>query len=296
MLSADLHKKIKKLELKASHMVTDILSGDYQSSFKGRGMEFDEVREYQPGDDIRAIDWNVTARTGLPHIKVFREEREMTLMILLDVSASLFYGSGTRTKLEIAAEIAAVFAYLALRNNDKVGLLLFSDHVELFIPPRKGRGHIWRIIQSVLSHEPTGGKTDFSVAINHLLKLSKRKNLCVFISDYFVSKEQQGGLKHLAARHDTIAIQVADPLEKEVKRVGLMSLVDSETGDRAVVNTNSDRVKQNLKDEFDQRLQDLQKLSGQCGFDFLQLLSSDEVIDGLQSLFHRRASTGRKRR
>ncbi len=289
MISADLHKKIKKLELKASHLVTDILSGDYQSSFKGRGMEFDEVREYQPGDDIRAIDWNVTARTGQPHIKVFREEREMTLMIMVDVSASLFYGSGRRSKLEVAAEIAAIFAYLALRNNDKVGLLLFSDHVELLIPPRKGRSHIWRIIQSVLSHEPAGGKTNFSVAVAHYLKLSKRKNLCVFISDFFVEDDQRSSLKQLAARHDTIAVQVADPRELQAQGAGLVAFRDSETGILSVIDTSSSAVQKELKSEFEHRSLSLQSISRQWGFDLLQLNATDEVIDALQGLFHRRA-------
>lgn len=240
MLSPALIKQIRQIELRAGHLATDALSGEYLSAFKGQGMEFDEVREYLPSDDVRAIDWNVTARMEKPYIKVFKEEREMTLILLVDVSASQDFGSVGRSKREVAAEFAAVLAFLAVRNQDKVGLLLFSDHVEKFIPPKKGRGHIFRLIEAVLSHEGSDGKTDLNVAVTHLMRVVKRKSLCFVLSD-FQAQDYEKLYKQAARRHDLVSVLVRDQREWALPRVGLIELFDPETGESMVVDA-SERI------------------------------------------------------
>ena len=214
-------------------------------------------------------------------------------MILVDVSASLFYGSRTRSKLEVAAEIAAIFAYLALRNNDKVGLILFSDRVELFMPPRKGRGNIWRLIQTVLSHEAHGGKTDLDEAATQYLKMSKRRHLCVLVSDFFFGNQSKS-LGHLARKHDLIGIQIHDPSELEAPEAGVVAMRDMESGGTVLVNTSSRRAREALIQEMAARQEQVESLSHKYGFDLLQL-RTDQVIEPLQRLFHRRSLKGGRR-
>lgn len=229
MLSRELLQEIKHLELKAGHLATAMLSGEYSSAFKGRGMEFDEVRAYVPGDDVRWIDWHVTARTGEPHVKLFREERQLTLMLLVDVSPSLDFGTTGRSKRTVASELAAVLAFLAQRNQDQVGLLIFSDHVEAFVPPRKGRAHVWNIIRHVLSHRGRGQRTDLDGALKHFLQMVKRRSLCFMISD-FNGEMQESTLRLAGKRHEFIAARILDPREEEMPPVGLLPVRDLESG------------------------------------------------------------------
>ncbi|MCX6106412.1 MAG: DUF58 domain-containing protein [Proteobacteria bacterium] len=242
MLSPEIIQQIKKVQFKAGHLVTTALAGNYLSAFKGRGMEFDEVREYVPGDDVRLIDWNVTARMSQPYVKVLREERELTLMLMVDVSPSQAYGSSGRRKQEVAAELAAVLAYLAIRNNDKVGLIVFSDHVEQYIPPKKGRGHVWNIIRAVLTHKGAGRRTDISGALDSLLQHANRRSMCFLISDFWASDFDKQ-LRLAARRHDLVAVRVSDPREHELPDVGMVALQDSETGDFVEVDTSDSRVR-----------------------------------------------------
>ncbi|TWW07836.1 DUF58 domain-containing protein, partial [Planctomyces bekefii] len=239
MLSPEVLKQIRGLELKAGHLVTEAMAGNYVSAFKGRGMEFDEVREYVPGDDIRSIDWNVTARMRQPFVKVLKEEREQTLMLMVDVSPSQMFGTTGRKKQEMAAEMAAVLAFLAIRNNDKVGLVVFSDHVEEFIPPKKGRGHVFRIISTVLTHQGSGKTTDINQALQYTMQMLNRKSLLFVISDFWAKGFEQQ-LKMAGRRHDVVCVRTLDPIEAELPRVGFLALRDLETGEEVIVDS-SDR-------------------------------------------------------
>src|SRR3989304_5939286 len=234
MLPAEILKKIKNIHIRTTHLVNAVMAGEYGSAFRGRGMEFEEVREYQPGDDIRSIDWNVTARMGTPFVKVYREERELTVMLLVDVSYSGRFGTVSRFKNELSAEIAAVLACLAIRNNDKVGLLIFSDRVEKFLPPKKGKSYVWRVIREVLSYTPKHKGTDIGVALDFLNRVLNRKAICFLISD-FLTAGYEKPLKITNKEHDLIAITVTDPKETELPEVGLMEIEDAETGENILV-------------------------------------------------------------
>ncbi|SMF25072.1 DUF58 domain-containing protein [Pseudobacteriovorax antillogorgiicola] len=294
MISPELRKQIKTLQLKAGHDVSNILAGEYVSAFKGRGMEFDEVREYFPGDDVRAIDWNVTARMGQPFIKVFREEREMTLMLMVDVSPSQFFGTQEKSKVEIAAELAAVLAFLAIRNNDRVGVILFSDHVEQYIPPMKGRSHIWNIIRSVLSHEPKGRATKLDEAISHYLQVIKRRSLCFLISD-FLTEGYENKLKQLAARHDLVCVDIEDPREQEWVDAGLLAIQDSETGEQLVLDSGDPNLWRQIEEAWQEKVDGLQGLARKSGFDILSLRTNQSIVDGLMAVFKRRERRQRRR-
>ena len=293
MISPELRKQIKKLQLNAGHDVMDLLAGVYISAFKVRGMEFDEVRDYFPGDDVRAIDWNVTARMGQPFIKVFREEREMTMMLILDVSRSLYFGTAKRSKVEIAAELAAVLAFLAIKNNDRVGVILFSDHVEQYIPPKKGRAHIWNIIRAVLSHEPSGRDTDLEAAITQMIKVTKRRCLCFMISD-FLAEGYEGKLKQLASRHDLICVDIEDPRELAWENAGVIAIKDSETGKRLWLDSGNRRVMATIVEHAKKKKEALVKLSKKGGFDFMTLTTQESVVDGLAAVFRRREKRRRR--
>lgn len=236
MIAPELLARIRRLEIRASHLASDLLMGEYASAYKGRGWEFDEVRSYQVGDDLRNIDWNVTARMGEPYVKVFREEREMTLMLLVDVSSSLYFGTLPQAKHELAAELAAVLAFLAIRHQDKVGLILFSDHVEQYIPPSKGRAHVWSIIRSVLGHQAQGRGTDLGGALRFFLKVRKRSTLTFLLSDFWASAHRQE-LKQAAQRHELVCARILDPREQELPDVGTILLEDKESGQRMLVDT-----------------------------------------------------------
>ncbi len=237
MISAELLKQIKAIQIRTNYLVNDVLAGEYSSAFKGRGMEFEQVREYQMGDDIRTIDWNVTARMrGIPYVKEYREERELTLMLVVDVSSSGQFGSYDKFKNEISAEIASVFAYAAIKSNDKVGLIVFSDKIEQFIPPKKGRAHVWRVIRAILSIEPEGFKTDINVALEFLTKVAHRKTVTFLISD-FIADDFSKALRMAGKQHDIIAVSITDPREMELPKVGFIQLEDAETSEVLLINT-----------------------------------------------------------
>ncbi|MBC7660020.1 MAG: DUF58 domain-containing protein [Chitinophagaceae bacterium] len=243
MLSADVIAKIRLLELKADHLASDMLLGDYVSAFKGRGWDFEELREYVPGDDLRSIDWNVTARTSTPFVKVYREERDMTVMLLLDVSSSLYFTGQGRPKHEIAAEFAAVLAFLATRHKDKVGLLLFSETVEHFTPPSKGRKHVWDIIRRVLTHKAVGQGTDLEGALRYFLNIRKKRALVFLISDYYAAYKPSL-LRQLASRHELICARIQDEAETVLPRAGIVAMQDKESSEKIYVDTDDSSVRE----------------------------------------------------
>jgi uncharacterized protein (DUF58 family) len=242
MIPRELVKKLRKIEIHTSRLANDQLAGSYHSVFKGRGMTFSEVRQYQPGDDVRFIDWNVSARMNDAYVKVFTEEREMTVMLLVDLSASELFGSVARPKVDMVAEVAALLAFSAIKNNDRVGLLLFTDRVERFVPPKKGRGHVMRVVTEILNARPEGEGTDVSVALELLGSLTKRRSVAFLVSD-FVADGYERALRIAAARHDLIPIQVVDPREESLPDVGLALMEDLETGELVEVDTSDPRMR-----------------------------------------------------
>jgi uncharacterized protein (DUF58 family) len=242
MLTREQLQAVRRLQIRTSHLVSDLFAGQYQSVFKGRGMEFAEVRQYIPGDEVRTIDWNVTARTGVPHVKRFAEERELTVMLLVDVSASTRFGSVRQLKSELAAEMAALFAFSAIKNNDKVGLVLFSDRIELALPPRKGNRHALRVIREVLNCAPQGHGTDIGRALEHLDHVTKRRCVTFLISDFFVPDVRRR-LKVANGSHDLIAVALEDPRDFELPAVGLIQVEDPETGERRLLDTSDPRLR-----------------------------------------------------
>ncbi len=283
----DILRKIRRLELRTRRLVESSFAGQYQSVFKGRGMNFEEVRPYSPGDEIRAIDWNVTARTGEPYIKKFTEEREMTVMIVLDVSASGNFGSVQESKRELAAEVAAILAFSAIHNNDKVGLLLFSDRVELFIPPKKGRHHILRLIREMLYFDPKGRGTDLAGALEYMNKLITRRAVVFVISDFFTGDFTRP-LTVSARRHDMVALPIVDPAEEELPDVGVILLEDPETGEQIEVDTSRRAITQNYADLAALRTKDLTSMFGSRGIDMVSLRTDKDYLPVLRNFFDRR--------
>jgi uncharacterized protein (DUF58 family) len=279
--------KIRRLELRTRRLVESSFAGQYQSVFKGRGMNFEEVRPYSPGDEIRAIDWNVTARTGEPYIKKFTEEREMTVMIVLDVSASGNFGSVHESKRELAAEVAAILAFSAIHNNDKVGLLLFSDRVELFIPPKKGRHHILRLIREMLYFDPKGRGTDLAGALEYMNKLITRRAVVFVISDFFTGDFTRP-LTLSARRHDMVALPIVDPAEEELPDVGVILLEDPETGEQIEVDTSRRAITQNYADLAALRTKELTSMFGARGIDMVSLRTDKDYLPVLRNFFDRR--------
>jgi len=279
--------KIRRLELRTRRLVESSFAGQYQSVFKGRGMNFEEVRPYSPGDEIRAIDWNVTARTGEPYIKKFTEEREMTVMIVLDVSASGNFGSVEESKRAIAAEVAAILAFSAIHNNDKVGLLLFSDRVELFIPPKKGRHHILRLIREMLFYKPVGYGTDLNGALEYMNKLITRRAVVFVISDFFTDDFTRP-LTVSAKRHDMVAVPIVDPAEEALPDVGVILLEDPETGEQIEVDTSRRSITRGYADLAALRSKELASLFGSRGIDMVSLRTDQDYLPVLRSFFDRR--------
>ncbi len=238
MTTIELMKKIRRIEIRTRHLVEDLFAGSYLSVFKGRGIEFDQVRKYEPGDDVRSVDWNVTARMGDLYVKRFNEERELTMMLMVDASASNDFGTQGQFKRDAAIEMTAMLAFAAVRNNDKVGLILFTDRVEKFIPPRKGRKHILRILRELLAFEPQGRGTDLRVALDYLNRMLKRRGIVVLVSDFQADPETYRKAMTIAGKkHDVIAIDLRDPMESEIAPVGLLALQDAETGELVEVDT-----------------------------------------------------------
>ncbi|PCJ20343.1 MAG: DUF58 domain-containing protein [Candidatus Cloacimonadota bacterium] len=249
-VSKELLKKVKRIQIQTSRLVNDVLAGEYHSTFKGRGMEFSEVREYVPGDDIRTIDWNVTARMDVPFVKQYVEERELTVILMVDISGSGYYSSKEQTKNEIAAEISAMFALSAIKNNDNVGLLLFTGKVEKFIPPKKGKSHVLRVIREVLSFQADQEDTNLENAIDYLNKAVRKKAVIFLISD-FISKGYEKVLRVAAKRHDLICISLSDQREREMPDIGLVHLEDAETGEVLLFDTSDKKARKALQILFD---------------------------------------------
>jgi len=280
-------KKIRGLEIKTRALVETAFAGDYHSVFKGRGMNFEDVREYQPGDEIRAIDWNVTARLGSPFVKKFTEERELTVMLIVDVSASGNFGSTSQSKRELAAEVACLLAFSAIRNNDKVGLLLFSDRLELFIPPKKGRSHTLRIIREILFFDPKGRGTDAAAALDHLNKIITRRAVVFLISD-FQAPDFSRELAVTAKRHDLIAIRIQDERESILPPIGLITLEDAETGDQIEINAADSRVRAQFAQLAQTQLAETMRVLRRNRIDRIELRTGDEYLPALRSFFKQR--------
>ena len=291
MIPKELFKKIRHIEITTSRLVTDVFAGQYHSVFKGQGIEFDEVREYNIGDDIRSIDWNVTARTGQPHVKKFIEERELSVMILVDVSASNCFGSDSYLKSQLAAEVSALLALSAIRNNDKVGLIIFTDRIEKFIPPRKGRSHVLRVIREILYFKPEGKSTDIIQALDYLNRVSTRKSICFLLSDFFTEHAPEALKKTLSIankRHDLIAVSLNDPREQTLPDVGLLRLEDAETGEFFMVDTSNASVRRQFEEENKTRLKNRQQLFRSLGMDFIELSTDQAYTDAIVRFFKER--------
>ncbi|MGI9115295.1 MAG: DUF58 domain-containing protein [Chthoniobacterales bacterium] len=287
METEEILKKIRTLELKTRGLVETAFAGDYHSVFKGRGMNFEDVREYQPGDEIRAIDWNVTARLGSPFVKKFTEERELTVMLIVDVSASGNFGSTTQSKRELAAEVACLIAFSAIRNNDKVGLLLFSDRLELFIPPKKGRSHTLRIIREILFFEPAGRGTDAAAALGHLNKIVTRRAVVFLISD-FQAQDFARELAVTARRHDLIAIRIQDERETALPNIGIITLEDAETGDQLEINTADRNVRSRFASLAEAQQSELTRVLRQNRIDRIDLRTGEDYLPALRTFFKNR--------
>lgn len=283
-LSPELLKTIKKIQVKTNHMVNDIMAGEYVSAFKGRGMEFSEVREYQPGDDVRLIDWNVTARMNQPFIKEFIEERELTLMLLVDVSSSGSFGSDQKFKNEIAAEVASIIAFAAIKNNDKIGLIIFSDKIEHHIPPKKGKAHIWNIIRTILSFKPEGKGTNLALPLEYLLKIQKKKATTFLISDFQDTNYEQQ-LKLANQKFDLIAINIIDPREETLPDVGMVFLEDLETGKTLLVNTHDPQMLKEHQKRCSQKKQDRKKFFNSIGIDTIEIFTNKSLTDPIIKYF-----------
>lgn len=290
MTPAEIIRKVRRLEIRTRHLVTDSVSGAYYSSFKGRGMDFEEVREYSAGDDVRAIDWNVSARMDKPYVKIFREERELTILLLVDLSASGVFGSVEQSKRERAAEIASVLAFSATRNNDKVGLLLYSDAVEKYIPPKKGRQHILRVIRDILFHQPTGRGTNPIKALDYLSRVQRRKAVVFLLSDFLDADDAFfQSLALVSKRHDLINVILGDPRESELPNIGLITLEDAETTEVVEVDTGSLRSRQRYKEASVERSEQLTAQLRKKGLDWVEASTEGPYLPALQQLFARRA-------
>ncbi len=288
MIPQEILKKIRRIEIRTRRLVADVFSGEYHSVFKGRGIEFTEVREYLPGDDIRSIDWNVTARTGHPYIKKFEEERELSIMFVVDASGSGAFGSVKRFKAELAAEMCAVLAFSATRNNDRVGLVMFSDRIEKVVPPQKGRRHVLRVVRELLYSEPEGTGTDIPMALDYLANIVRRHAIVFLVSDF-----QTGGFDRALAvanrRYDLIAIDVSDPRERELPRVGLVELEDAETGERVVVDTGDRRFVERFAREIERERAEKERTFRRLGVDRIAVSTDKPYVEPLERFFRMRA-------
>jgi uncharacterized protein (DUF58 family) len=284
MLTKELLKQVKQIEIRTRGIVNEVFSGEYHSVFKGRGMEFAEVREYNPGDDIRTIDWNVTARFGHPFVKIFEEERELTVMLLVDMSGSLVFGSVEKTKQRIAAELSAVLAFSALKNNDKVGLILFTDRIEKFVSPRKGKSHALRIVREVLSFEPQGNQTDLRHALEYFNHTIKKKAIVFLISDY-IDAGYDKILRIVGKKHDLIGIVLRDPREKELIDAGLIKFRDAETGEIRFVDTSDKGVRDAVLEENRRWIEYRRHLFVSSRLDSIDIETSGSYVKPLVDFF-----------
>lgn len=287
MIPKELFKRIRQIEIRTKGLVSNIFGGEYHSAFKGTGMDFAEVRPYQFGDDVRNIDWNVSARYPETFIKVFEEEREQTVILAVDVSGSEDFASASAFKREIAAEICAVVAFSAIQNNDKVGLLLFSDQIELFVPPKKGRKHVLRLIRDLFAHEQQSTGTDLKVALNHLVHVLHRRSIVMLLSD-FMDDGFEPALRAVARRHDTIAVHLTDPVENELPEVGLMEVTDAETGERVLIDTSDADVRNQYEQEARSRELALTKMFRRLKVDTIPIITDEGYVDPLIRFFRQR--------
>ncbi len=288
MIPKEILKKVKRIEISTRGLVNDVFSGEYHSVFKGRGMEFAEVREYQMGDDIRTIDWNVTARQGHPYVKVFEEERELTVVLLVDVSSSGEFGTIEQMKGEIAAEICALLAFSAIKNNDKVGLIIFSDQVEKFVPPKKGKSHVLRVVREILFHEPQGTQTNIAEALQFLSRVTRRRAVVFLVSD-FMSSGYEKALQIANKRHDIVSITITDPRELELPNVGFIELEDAETGETFMVDTSDLNVRQEFASTTTEAVQAREKLFRSLNVDYIDIRTDQSYIEPLIRFFRMRA-------
>ena len=289
MLTKELIGRVRQIEIVTNRLVDEVMAGSYHSTFKGRGMEFDEVREYAAGDDVRSIDWNVTARAGAPFIKRFVEERELTVMLMVDLSGSTAFGSGERTKGELAAEICSLLAFSAIRNNDRVGLLIFTDRVEKFIPPKKGKNHVLRVIREVLAYEPQHTGTNISAAIEHIGRVLKRKSVVFLLSDFIGAEELRRPLSVLNRTHDMIALKIRDPREAELPPMGFAQFEDPETGEMVFVDTFNPRIRRAYAEAAQRNHAAVQQLLRQLRVDVAEIDTDKHYLDPIVQLFRRRA-------
>ncbi len=288
MLPAEILRKVRRIEIRTNRLVNESLAGEYHSVFKGRGMEFSEVREYQFGDDIRTIDWNVTSRMGHPYVKRYVEERELTVILLVDFSASGEFGSHRQFKREIAAEICALLAFSAIKNNDRVGLIAFTDRIETFLRPRKGKDHVLRVIREVLYFRPQGRRTDIGMALQTLSRTITKRSVVFLVSDFLGERYEQP-LRVVARKHDLIAITMTDPREEDLPPLGLVNLEDAETGERLVVDTSDRKTRRYLKEWARARRAKRESLFRSVGVDALELFTDRPYDVPLVRFFHRRA-------
>lgn len=284
---ADIIKKVQRIQIVANRSVNDLMAGQYRSVFRGRGMEFDEVREYQPGDDVRTIDWNVTARAGTPFIKRFSEERELTVFFVVDVSASGAFGSTNRSKLDVMIEMSALLMFSALKNNDKVGLMMFARDVVTFFPPRKGKGNVLRLIREMLATDPVAAETDLESALEYLNRVQKRRAVVFLISD-FQTHASRKALAISNGRHDLVAITVTDPRELSLPDIGFVTLQDAETGELVEVDTRHPQVREMFSTSAAQRLGNLSEGLKKAGVDQLKVDTSESYATSLRRFFETR--------
>ena len=296
MLAPNLIEQVKKIEITAKRLAADVFAGEYQSLFKGRGMEFEDVRPYIPGDDTRRIDWNVTARMAAPYVRRYREERELTVMLMVDASASSDFGTRGRFKRELAAELAAVLSIAATSNNDRVGLLMFTDRVERIVPPRKGRRHVLRIVRDLLAFEPSGTGTDIGAALDAASLILKRRSIVFLISDFIAPPESyRRSLSAAARRHDLAAFDLQDPAEREIPPIGIAALEDAETGELVWVDTDDVEWRRAFQSETSARESEKAAALSSVGVDRIELETGREYVAARNDFFRRRANKRRRR-
>ncbi|HNO76664.1 MAG TPA: DUF58 domain-containing protein [Phycisphaerae bacterium] len=284
MIPKELLKKIRRIEIRTSHMVNDVLAGQYHSAFKGRGMEFEEVREYQIGDDVRTIDRNVTARCGRPHVKRFREERELTVLLLVDMSPSNDFGTAEQVKRELAAEVCATLAFSAIRNNDKVGMICFTDQIEAFLPPRKGANHVLRVIRELLYLKPKSRGTDLSVLFDFLNKTFRKRSVVFLVSD-FQASGFENAMRIARKRHDVIPISISDQREMELPNVGMIELMDAETGETIIVDTSSAALRRNYSLKAVSNMDERDTLFRKMKMDAIHIRTGESFTEPLRRFF-----------
>jgi len=283
-ISIELMQKIRAIQIKTSHMVTELMAGEYVSAFKGRGREFNAVREYTPGDDVRLIDWNVTARMDQPFIKEYIEERELNVMLVVDVSSSGKFGSNGKFKNEISAEVASILAVAAIRNNDKIGLIVFSNKIEHYIPPKKGKAHIWNIIRTILNYQPEGRLTDLNIPLEYLLKIQKRKCIAFLISD-FQATNYETNVKLASQKHDLVAISISDPRERDLPKIGLINLRDSESGESLLIDTDNREMTELLTSYERKKRDKFKKLFRSIGVDTIEIDTDRSLVEPIIRYF-----------